>query len=78
MSGKVREKSGNLIMTGEWQPCEKLCWMNRKWINEKDFVTDIVFRNTITVCQSLLWLLEEKPQLVLCFTVHRKVVSVNR
>jgi len=21
MSGKVREKSGNLIMTGEWPPC---------------------------------------------------------
>jgi len=21
MSGKVREKSRNLIMTGEWQPC---------------------------------------------------------
>jgi len=30
--------------------------MNRKWINEKDFVTDIVFRYTITVCQSLLLL----------------------
>jgi len=35
--------------------------MHRKWINEKDFVTDIVFRYTITVCQSLLWLPEEKP-----------------
>ena len=23
MSGKVREKSGNLITTGEWQPCQK-------------------------------------------------------
>ena len=23
--------------------------MNRKWINEKDFVTDIVFRYTITI-----------------------------
>jgi len=46
--------------------------MNRKWINENDFVTDIVFRFTITVCQSLLWLLEEeKPQLVLCFTIYR-------
>jgi len=33
--------------------------MNRKWINEKDFVTDIVFRYTITVCQSLLWLPKE-------------------
>jgi len=22
MSGKVRGKSGNLIMTGEWQPCK--------------------------------------------------------
>jgi len=45
---------------------------------EKDFVTDIVFRYTITVCQPLLWLLEEKPQLILCFTVYRQVVSVNR
>jgi len=52
--------------------------MHRKWINEKDFVTDIVFRYTITVCQSLLWLPEEKPQLVLCFTIYRKVVNVNR
>ena len=26
----------------------------------------------------LLWLPEEKPQLVLCFTIYRKVVSVNR
>jgi len=55
--------------------------MHRKRINEKDFVTDIVFRHTITVCQSLLsllWLPEEKPQLVLCFTIYRKVVSVNR
>jgi len=33
--------------------------MHRKWINEKDFVTDIVFRYTITVRQSLLWLPEE-------------------
>jgi len=52
--------------------------MNRKWINEKDFMTGIVFRCTITACRSLLWLPEEKPQLVLCFTVYRKVVSVNR
>jgi len=44
--------------------------MNRKWINEKDFVTDVVFRYTITVCHSLLWLSEEKPQLVLCFTIY--------
>jgi len=36
--------------------------LHRKWINEKDFVTDIVFRYTITVCHSLLWLPEEKPQ----------------
>jgi len=34
--------------------------MRRKWINEKDFVTDIVFHHTITMCQSLLWLPEEK------------------
>jgi len=33
--------------------------MNRKWINEKDIVTDIVFRYTIPVCRSLLWLPEE-------------------
>jgi len=52
--------------------------MHRRWINEKDFVTDIVFRHTITVRQSLLWLPEEKPHLVLCFTIYRKVVSVNR
>jgi len=52
--------------------------MNRKWINEKDFMTDIVFRYTITVFQSQLWLPEEKPQLVLCFTINRKVVSINR
>ena len=52
--------------------------MHRKWINEQDFVTDIVFRYTITVCQSLLWLPEEKPQLVFCFTIYCKVVSVNR
>jgi len=52
--------------------------MHRKWINEKDIVTDIVFRYTITVCQSLLWLSEEKPQLVLCLTIYRKVVSINR
>jgi len=52
--------------------------MHRKWINEKDFVTDIVFRYTITMCQSLLRLPEEKPQLFLCFTIYRKVVSVNR
>ena len=52
--------------------------MNRKWINEKDFVTDIAFRYIITMCQSLLWLPEEKPQLVLCFTIYRKIVSVNR
>ena len=51
--------------------------MHRKWINEKDFVTDIVFRYTIIVCQYLLWLPEEKPQL-LCFTIYRKVVTVNR
>jgi len=30
--------------------------MHRKWINEKDFVTDIVFRYIIMVRQSLLWL----------------------
>ena len=54
--------------------------MHRKWIIEKDFVTDIVFRHTITVChcQSMLWLPEKKPQLVFCFTVYRKVVSVSR
>jgi len=52
--------------------------MLRKWINEKDFVTYTAFRYTITVCQSLLWWPEEKPQLVLCFTTYRKVVSVNR
>jgi len=52
--------------------------MHRKLINEKDFLTDIVFHYTIAVCQSLLWLPEEKPQLVLCFTIYRKVVSVNR
>jgi len=52
--------------------------MHRKWINEKDFVTYLVFHYTITVCQSLLWLPEENPQLVLCFTIYRKVVSVNR
>jgi len=52
---------------------EKLCRMNRKWINEKDFMTDIVFRYTITVCQSLLWLPEEKPKLVLYFTINRKL-----
>jgi len=52
--------------------------MNHKWINENDFVTDIVFRYTITVCQSLLWSPAEKRQLVLCFTVYHKVVSVNR
>jgi len=51
--------------------------MHHKWINEKDFVTDIVFRCTITVCQSLLWLPEVKPQLVLCLTIYRKVVSVT-
>jgi len=27
---------------------------------------------------AVLWLPEEKPQLVLCFTIYRKVVSVNR
>jgi len=32
--------------------------MHHKWINEKDFVTD-VFCYTITVCQSLLWLPEK-------------------
>jgi len=52
--------------------------MNHKWINDRDFVTDIVFRYTITVRQPLLWLPEEKPQLVLCFTIYRIVVSVNR
>jgi len=52
--------------------------MIHKWINEKDFVTDIVFRYTIMVCRSLLWLLEEKPQLVLCFNVYHNVVSVSR
>jgi len=52
--------------------------MHRKWIHGKDSVTDIVFRYTIMVCQSLLWLPEEKPQLVLCFTIYHKVVSVNR
>jgi len=52
--------------------------MNRKWIKEKDFVIDIVFHYTITMRQSLLWLPEEKPQLVLCFTIYRKVVSINR
>ena len=52
--------------------------MKDAWINEKDFVTDVVFRYTVAVCQSLLWLPEEKPQLVLCFTIYRKVVSVNR
>ena len=45
---------------------------------KKDFVTDIVFPYTIIVCQSLLWLPVKKPQLVLCFTIYRKVVSVNR
>ena len=45
----------------------KLCRMHRKWINEKAFVTDIVFRYTITVCHSLLWLPEEKHELVLLF-----------
>jgi len=34
---------------------EKSCRMNHKWINEKDFVTDMVFRYTITAGQSLLW-----------------------
>ena len=33
--------------------------MNRKWINEKDFVTDIAFYYTITLWQSVLWLPEE-------------------
>jgi len=47
--------------------------MHRKWIKEKNLVTDIVFRYTIAVCQSLLWLPEEKPQLVLCFTIYCKV-----
>ena len=45
--------------------------MHRKWINEKYFVTDIVFRYTITVCQSLLWLPEEKPQLVLFYHIEK-------
>jgi len=45
--------------------------MHRKWINEKDIVTDIVFRYSITVCQSLLWLSRGKSQLVLCFTIYR-------
>jgi len=57
---------------------EKLCRMHCKWINKKDFVTDIVFPYTIIACQSLLWLPVKKPQLVLCFTIYRKVVSVNR
>jgi len=56
--------------------------MNRKSIkkpvDEKDFVTYLVFHYTITVCQSLLWLPEEKLQLVLWFTIYRKAVSVNR
>jgi len=53
--------------------------MHRKWINEKDFVTDIVFRYTIAVCQSLLWSPEEeKPELVLCFTIYPKVACVSR
>ena len=33
--------------------------MHHKWINEKDFESDIVFRYTITACQPLLWLPEE-------------------
>jgi len=45
--------------------------VHRKWINEKYFVTDIVFRYTITLCQSLLWLPKEKPQLVLRFTISQ-------
>jgi len=52
--------------------------MHRKWINKKDFVTGIVFHYTIALCQSLMWLPEEKPELVLCFTIYRKVVSINR
>ena len=34
--------------------------MHGKWITEKDFVTDIVFRYTVTAYQSLLWLPEEQ------------------
>jgi len=59
----------------------KNCQINRKWLKEKDFVIDIVFHNTITMCQSLLWLPEERPQLVLCFIIYRKfakLLSVNR
>jgi len=50
--------------------------MHRKFINEKDFMTDIVFRYTITVCQIVI--ARGKPQLVLCFSIYRKVVNVNR
>jgi len=51
------------------------------WINDRDIVTvltDKVFRYTITVHQSLLWFPGEKLQLVLCFTIYRKVISVNK
>ena len=42
-------------------------------------MTDIVFRYTIAVCQSLLWSPEEeKPELVLCFTIYPKVACVSR
>jgi len=40
--------------------------MNRKWINEKDFATNIVIRYTIMVCESLLRLPEGNLS---CFSV---------
>jgi len=49
---------------------------------KKKFVTDIVFRYTITVCQSLLWLPLARGKTsagsLFYHIAYRKVVSVNR
>jgi len=42
MSGKVREKSGNLIMTGQWQPCFYHLW---------DGKMNVSFSNKIAVLE---------------------------
>ena len=55
---------------------KKLCRVNRKWINEKDFDWHCVSLHYYGEPVSAV-VARGKPQLVLCFTIYRKVVNVN-
>ena len=47
MSGKGREKSGNLIMTGEWPPCERVNVVVVEFKEARDWVAqNLTFHNS--------------------------------